>query len=568
MHTRGCEVHTEQLTVDILHWLCDPPADRAIHFSDGRGGWSSTSYAALAAKVRQVAWQLTEAGVGRGDVVLIIGPNSTEFIAMFYGALYVGATPATIPPPTLFSGLGEYSRRLANTLAALEPAVILASSDIAAMEEVIATCHGRQILTETKPGAPMAQAYPDMGDTGLIQFSSGSSGTPRGVRVSRHALNTNVTAMGQWLRGRPADRGVSWVPFYHDMGLVGCLLLPFAVTASLWYLRPEEFIRSPLLWLRTISAIGGTSCAVPAFSLSHILRRVRPADLDGVDLSSLRTLVIGAERVAPATLDDFYQLLKPFGLSRGALLPAYGLAEATLAVTGIRAPGSEIPTRLINPSALAVAEPIQCPAAPSDPAVEVISCGRPISGVAVAIVGAGGQPLPEGSFGEISVRGDSVATGYLDGEQPFDGVLRTGDMGFMLDGELYVVGRVGDSIKRNGRWIFAEDVEQIAIAASSQRHHTVALLGTVNGQDCAVIVLAGRRAESQASDVGRAVASRMPGLRVLVVQAAQSRIKRTTSGKPRRRAMWRELMTGASPAQFAWDSAAAEQSRVLATTSP
>jgi acyl-CoA synthetase (AMP-forming)/AMP-acid ligase II len=552
--------------MDILDWLSDPPTDRAIHFSDGCGGWSSTSYAALATKVRQVAWQLIEGEVGNGDVVLIIGQNSIEFIAMFYGVLYVGATPATIPPPMLFSGLGEYSRRLANILAALEPAVILASSDTAAVGEVIATCHGRRVLTESKTDAPVARTSPDMGGAGLIQFSSGSSGSPRGVRVARNALNTNVMAMGQWLRGSPDDRCVSWVPFYHDMGLVGCLLLPFAVTASVWYLRPEEFIRSPLQWLRTIAAKGGTSSAVPAFSLSHILRRVRPAELNGLDLSSLRSLVIGAERVAPATLDDFYLLLKPFGFAHSALLPAYGLAEATLAVTGIRAHSSQIPTRLVNPAALAVGKPIESSAAPSDPSVEVISCGRPISRVGVAIVGTDERPLPEGSFGEISVRGDAVATGYLDDERPFEGVLRTGDMGFMLDGELYVVGRVGDSIKRNGRWIFAEDVEQIAIAASAQRQHTVALLGTVNGQDSAVIVVTGRRAESQAQDVGRAVASRMPGLRVLVVRAAGSRIKRTTSGKPRRRAMWRELMTGDSPAHFAWDSAAAEQSRAMASS--
>jgi acyl-CoA synthetase (AMP-forming)/AMP-acid ligase II len=537
-----------------------------MHFSDGCGDWTLTSYAALATKVRQVACQLVEGEVGSGDVVLVIGQNSIEFVAMFYGVLYVGATPATIPLPMPFSGLEEYSRRLANILDTLEPAAILVSSDIAAVVDGIAACRSRQVLTETKSDAPVARTSPVMGDSGLIQFSSGSSGSPRGVRISRNALNTNVMAISQWLPFGPDDRSVCWVPFYHDMGLIGCLLMPAASAANAWYMRPEEFIRSPLHWLQAIAAKGGTASAVPSFSLSHILRRVRSTELKGLDLSTLHSLVIGAERVAPATLNDFYLLLKPFGLAYSALLPAYGLAEATLAVTGIRAHSSQIPTRLVNPSALTVGEPIDFSAAPAAPSMELTSCGRPISRVEVAIVGADERPLPEGRFGEISVHGDSVATGYLDDERPFEGVLRTGDMGFVLDGELYVVGRVGDSIKRNGRWTFAEDVEQIAIAASAQPQHTVALLGTVYGQDSAVIVLGGSRAESEAEDVGRTVASRMPGLRVLVVRATKTRIKRTTSGKPRRRAMWRELMIGDSPPHFTWDSAAAEQNRPMASS--
>lgn len=555
------------MVADILDWLSDPPSDRAIHFSDGGGGWSSTSYSALATRVRQVACQLIEREVGNGDVGLIIGQNSIEFIAMFYGILYVGATPATIPLPMRFSGMDEYNRRLANILDTLEPAAILASSDTAAVVDEMAARYGRLVLTEPKTGAPVARTSPEMGDTALIQFSSGSSGSPRGVRISRNALNANVMAISQWLPFGPEDHAVCWVPFYHDMGLVGCLLMPAASAANAWYMRPEEFLRSPLQWLRTIAAKGGTASAVPAFSLSHILSRVHPAELKGVDLSSLHSLVIGAERVAPAVLNDFYLLLKPFGLTQDALLPAYGLAEATLAVTGIRAHGSQIPTKLVNPSALEAGQPIESSAASSDSLVEITSCGRPISGVEVSIVGADGHPLPEGSFGEIGVHGDSVATGYLDDERPFEGALRTGDMGFMLNGELYVTGRAGDSIKRNGRWIFAEDVEQIAITAAAQRQHTVALLGIVDGQDSAVIVLGGKRAESEAQDVGRAVASQMPGLRVLIVRAAKSRIKRTTSGKPRRRAMWRELLAGGSAPCFTWDSAAAETFPVVRRTS-
>jgi acyl-CoA synthetase (AMP-forming)/AMP-acid ligase II len=555
----GERVMTEPMA-DITDWLSDPVTSRAMHFSDGRGDWIATSYAALATKVRQVACQLIECAVGSGDVVLVFGQNSIEFIAMFYGILYVGGTPATIPPPTPFSGLEEYSLRLANILSILDPAAIMAPSKIAAVVDGITARQGRRVLTETRPDAPVARTPPVLGDTGLIQFSSGSSGSPRGLRISRNALNANVNAINEWLPFGPDDRGVSWVPFYHDLGLVGCLLMPAARTANVWYMRPEEFLSSPLKWLQAMAAKGATAGAVPSFSLSHILNKVRPGELKGLDLSTLHSLIIGAERIAPALLDDFHQLLKPFGLAHSALLPSYGLAEATLAVTGIRASRSQIPTRRVNPSTLTVGEPIEFPATPDSPSLELTSCGRPVNGVEVTIVGVDGPPLPEGSFGEISIRGDSVATGYLDDDRPFKGQLRAGDMGFMLEGELYVVGRAGDSIKRNGRWIFAEDVEQFAIEAATQGQHTVALLGTVNGQETAVIVLGGRRTESEARDVGRAVASRMGGLRVLVLRAARARIKRTSSGKPRRREIWRELMTGDSLPDFTWDSAAEERS--------
>lgn len=542
------------MVTDILTWLCAPPADRSLHFSDGHGDWTSYSYADLATKVRQVASQLIDCKVAADDVALIVGQNSVEFIAMFYGVLYVGATPATIPPPMPLAGLDSYYRHVESVIDTLEPAVILAPSDIASAMEAVAVRRGCQVMTEAGADAPATETSPDMSRGGLIQFSSGSSGSPRGVRISRHALVSNVTAISRWLPYGPDDHGVSWVPFHHDLGLIGCLMMPISRTANVWYIRPEKFLRSPLHWLQTISEKGGTASAVPAFSLSHILSRVRPAELNGLDLSSLRSLVIGAERVSPASLNDFYLMLKPFGLAHSALLPAYGLAEATLGVTGVRAHSNQIPTKRVDPCALAVGEPIETSAPLSSRLMEVISCGRPISAMRVSIVGADERPLPEGSFGEIRIQGDSIATQYLDDERTFNGVLRTGDMGFMVDGELYVVGRGGDGIKRNGRWIFAEDVEQIAIAASAKSQQTVALLGTLNGRESAVIVLAYGCAESEAQGVGRAVASRMPGLRVLVLKTTKSRIKRTTSGKPRRRATWRELMAGDAMPSFIWDS--------------
>ncbi|WP_255275978.1 AMP-binding protein [Actinomadura madurae] len=190
-------------------------------------------------------------------------------------------------------------------------------------------------------------------------------------------------------------------------------------------------------------------------------------------------------------------------------------------------------------------------------AARLVSCGRPLGGVGVEILDADGSPLPEGAFGEIAVSGESLAAGYVGDEFTAIGPRhRTGDMGFTLDGELYVVGRAGDGIKVRGRWLFAEDVQVIAAAAAPRPRRTVALLGTVSGRDAVVITIRNCTAD-EAAAVGRHVAAKLPGLRVMVLQVPRGTLLRTTSGKLRRRAMWRNLVTaGDLAAHRVWDSAA------------
>ncbi|MFC5747677.1 AMP-binding protein [Actinomadura rugatobispora] len=535
----------------LLSWVEHPGLEQAIRFSDGHGTWTGRSYAALAAGVRRNAHRLRAAGIGSGDIVLLVGGNTPGFVMSLYGVMHAGATPSIVAP----AGPAELDARLRDVIGTVGPAALLLTREQAPFLDGSGPL-GCRVLTEAAEDDPMADGAPEPPEVGLVQFSSGSTGVPRGVQIEWRALNAQVRALHDWLSITGDSRVVSWVPFHHDMGLVGCLLMPLARGAGASYMPPQEFIGAPARWFAEISRSGGTASAIPSFALGHVLRKLRPAHLEGVGLGSLESLIIGAERVAPDALDAFHRLLSPFGLRHDSLLPAYGMAEATLAVTGVRPDPAAIGTRLVDTESLEPGKPVSFADRGARLATRLISCGRPLRGVEVEILDADGAPLPEGAFGEIAVGGESLAAGYAGKEfTPLGDRHRTGDMGFALDGELYVVGRAGDGIKVAGRWLFAEDVQIIAEAAASRPRRTVVLLGTVRGRDTAVITVRNCAAE-EAAAVGRAVAAKLPGLRVTVLQVPRGTLLRTTSGKLRRRAMWRSLvMAGDLSAHQVWDSA-------------
>ncbi|MFI0141925.1 AMP-binding protein [Streptomyces luteogriseus] len=541
---------TSPSSAHMLSWLESPP-ERHISFSDGHGTSTAHTYATVALGARRNSLLLRRMGIGSGDVVLVPGQNTLGFVTSLYGIMHAGATPAIVAPvgPDVLPG------RLRDVIGAVSPAALLATRDYAPVLAGIAGPLGCEVLAEADKG-PGSEAAPEPPEVALIQFSSGSRGDPRGIQVAWSALNTHIDRIRRWLSTTGDSSVAGWIPFYHDMGLVGTLLHPLTVGCGASFMPPQEFIGDPLRWLRLLSSSGATQSAVPAFSLRHVMRRVRQEQLEGLDFSQVKSLIIGAERIDPSMLDAFHALLAPHGLSHGALLPAYGLAEAVLAVTGVRPDPREVHTLLVDVGALEVGKPVSAPASDSTTGARLVSCGGTLDGVGVDILDTDGSPLPEGALGEIAVRGDALATGYIRrGRTAFGGRYHTGDMGFTRDGELYVVGRAGDGIKVNGRWLFAEDVQDLAAHASPKPQRTVALLGTMSSGDAAVVVMEDCTAE-ETSAVGRFVAARLPGTRVLALLVPRGGLQRTTSGKPRRGAMWRDLvMSGDMPAcGLVWDS--------------
>lgn len=547
----------------VLGWFEDPSDDRGLRFARRRGeGWDFCSYRRLRdLSVRMVA-RLRAVGVGRGDVVMLSCPTSLDFVVGFFGALLAGATPSPIAPPTGFKNEEGYRERLAWAARAVMPRAFVTLADMAPGLAEVASSFDCAVLTdvlseEDSDGAPADGYEVPLPEIALIQFSSGSTGAPRGVRISLDALNANVSAIHQWLNYTESDSLATWLPLYHDMGLIGCLLGPMAAGTDVSLMPPEQFIRSPIRWLNCFADGGATTTATPTFGLSHVLQRTRPEQLEDMSFSGWRTLIIGAERVDPTVVNAFLRLVEPRGFNPHGVLPAYGLAEATLAVTG-STHRELVRTITVDSESLRFGQVVDT-ASSTATGQTLVGCGRPLPGMRVEIVDEERRPVAERVLGEVVVTGPSISEGYVGGPDStgFGGVLRTGDAGFMHDDELFVVGRVGDSIKQFGRWLFAEDVERVASQASRPPSRIIALLGDLAGQGTVAVVVEGPSADA-AARIGPVVANHVPHARVLMLAAPAGWVNRTTSGKPMRRVMWEKAAAdGHGGAAVLWDSVVA-----------
>jgi acyl-CoA synthetase (AMP-forming)/AMP-acid ligase II len=522
-----------------LSWLEDPSDDNGLRWLTPDGDWRYLSYAELARQCHHLAGGLINAGVRRNDRVVVIPRSAPDFVATFFGALRAGATVSAIAPPQALQG--GYAEHVTTTLAALRPTVLVADRSIRDhlrdLPATVAVWTPEELAAD---GAGARQSGRAPADTALIQFTSGTGGRPRGVRIPFESLEANTAAIRTWLRAGRDDEWASWLPVHHDMGLIGCMVTPVAGGNGLWLSRPKDFVRDPMNYLRCFGSGSATITATPGFGLDHILRRVDAATLDGMDFSGWRAIVVGAERVDPDTLRRFHRLLEPHGLRDRVLLPAYGLAEATLAVTGVPVGRGWVDTE-VRPDAL----PIGLPA--GGRGLRVVGCGHPVGNSSVRIVDEAGMSLPDGHLGEIEVRGDSVGAGYLDDSAATatlcDGALRTGDAGFLLDGELYVLGRLGDRVKVRGRSVFAEDVELALKQTGAPEHRRAVVLGERRGTPVAVAVLEAPEDEwlTRARQVLRATCA---GMAAVVVAAPAGTIPRTSSGKRMRRKLWQAFLAG------------------------
>jgi len=539
--------------VSLFDWLTDPPDARGLRVLDRRTlEWHFASYRTLAALTRRAAARLRDRGVGPGDVVIVVRSASHEFLADFFGALLLGATPSPVAPPVTFRSRDAYLAHLRRLIRLVDARAVATSEEDRAVIAA-AVPPGCAVVTAIPEDIEPVAGPPVPPEYGLLQWSSGSTGAPRGVRIPFGALQANVTALYEWLRIDDSDGYASWLPLHHDMGLIGVFLLPVEGRSDLWLMRPEEFIRSPARWLRCF-AEGATMTASPTFGLSQVLARTTPAQLDGLDLSRWKGVIVGAERIDATVVRRFCDLLAPHGVRRTVVIPAYGLAEATLAVTGAPV-GAPLRTVDVDPSGLRPGHPVTY--LPGDPAAaSMVGCGTPLTGVRVRIVGPDGRPVGDDTLGEISVSGVSLAEARIGDEtgvEPVGDTLMTGDAGFRHDGWLYVVGRLGDGVKRDGRWFFAEDAERVATRASPRPRQTVALVGDAHGRATVAVLVEGRLTGG-VEELGRAVARHCAGLRVQVFAVPAGTIQRTTSGKPKRRAMWDRLLTGVLADALRWDS--------------
>jgi fatty-acyl-CoA synthase len=415
------------------------------------------------------ARRLVALGIKPGDRIALVAETGIEFAACFFGAVYAGAWPVPLPLPTSFGGREAYVDQLGVQLKSSDPALFLYPEELAhfgqgAADKAGVNSRTWESLADIEPSAgELPTAAGD--DIAYLQYSSGSTRFPHGVAVTHRALLDNLRAHSVGLQMTDTDRVISWLPWYHDMGLVGCFLSPVANQLSVDYLKTEDFARRPLAWLDLITRNPGISISYsPTFGYDICSRRMSSQTRaeDRFDLSRWRIAGNGADMIRPDVMQAFVDSFAPAGFKAGAFCPSYGLAEATLAVS-LMPPGEGIRLELVEENKLSGGLPEDEERPRRYRAV--VNCGKPVEGMEVEIRGLADEILPDRGIGKVHVRGASVMHSYFRDEESTsaclspDGWLDTGDMGYMSSGYIFIVGRAKDMIIINGRNHWPQDIE-------------------------------------------------------------------------------------------------------------
>lgn len=512
--------------------------EEGVRFLD-RGREELVSYRDIQERAAAVAGGLAALGIGAGDRVGVAIPTSPDFYDGFFGVLASGALPLSLPLPPRFGSRRDVAAAIASTVRSGRLRLVVTDRSQFSRFEA----HGAVLLDELRSSSPR-WVDPGPDSLALVQLSSGTTGAPKAIGLTHRQILTNVHAiLGVIFDAYPAEAGyrhggVSWLPLYHDMGLVGSLLTALVRPGPLTLMKPEEFVARPSRWLDAISRYRATISAAPHFAYRFACDRIKDEELDGLDLSSWLLALDGAEAVTPKTLDRFYDRFRRCGLRREALTPVYGLAEASLAVT-FSDPRSPFGWKSFDREALV--EEARARVEPGG--LPLTSCGRPLPGLEVRVADEEGNPLAETRVGRVLIKGPSVTGGYLDrdgGEEVVpDGYLDTGDRGFLLAGELYICGRTKDLIILRGKNYAPEHIEQAVEGVPGTRPGGSAAVGILTGEGEGLALLVERGGEPSEGELRAALRARIaercgvvPDRLVLLEPGA---LPRTSSGKIRRR---------------------------------
>jgi len=464
-------------TIRTLEDAVDAAAATAegLNFYSGKGVLvEALSYADLRTQAQELARRLLNAGLVHGDRVAMVADTEADFVRIFFACTYAGLVPAPMPLPAAFGGKDNY---LAHIRRMVERADARAAFAPAALKEWLHTAtEGLPLklvgtIDDIRALDPVGGDLPEVAENDLcyLQFSSGSTRFPMGIAVTQKALVANATAIYRYgLQAGPGDRCVSWLPFYHDMGLVGFLLTPIVARISVDYFATRDFARRPLLWLDLISRNRGTISYSPSFGYELSVQRAEKMTLpEGLDLSSWRTAGIGGDMIRPEVLRRFGARFAEFGFKTDNFVPSYGMAEATLALSF--APlGNGMQTTTVDAERMEHEGIIVDADGDDRRSREFMLCGIPLPGHEIVVRDPDGSPAAPRTVGRIYARGPSLMTAYFNEPEATaavlsdDGWLDTGDLGYFEGEQIVITGRAKDLVIVNGRNIWPQDLEWTA----------------------------------------------------------------------------------------------------------
>lgn len=548
--------------VEVLLTRAESEPDRAhLYLPQESGEERRITYRELLDSANLIAGNLMERGLHQKETVAIMLPTGSDFFFSFFGVLLAGGIPVPLYPPFRLDQIEEYAHRQVAILRKAEARFLITSQQVKGLARLLrplVPSLAGIIATEDLRAAPTGLTRITLrgADPALIQFTSGSTGMPKGVLLAHENILANIRAIVQAAAFRPTDVGVSWLPLYHDMGLIGSWLCALYFGIPVAILSPLTFLTRPERWLWTIHYHQATLSAAPNFAYELCVRKIDDRAIEGLDLSSWRIAFNGAEPVSPDTLARFTRRFAPYGFRKEALLPVYGLAESSVALSF---PTLGHPPR-IDPVARETFERRRkaAPASPSESApLRFVSCGVPLPGHEIRIVDSRGHLVVERIEGTLQFRGPSVMKGYFQDPGATEAVFRdgwcdSGDLAYRADGEIFITGRRKDIIIKAGRNLYPQEVEEVAGEITGIRKGCVAAFGVTDpeiGTEKLVIV-------AETREEGKEVRRRLAGEAMervavatdvrpdLVLMVPPGTVPKTSSGKLRRSACREAYLRG------------------------
>ena len=533
--------------VDALEYAAQ--GTTGFNFYDGRGRLSAVlTYAELAVQAKTLARQLLGLGCKRGARIGIIAETEPMFHRFFFACQYAGLIPVALPAGIQLGAHGAYVSQVRRMLKGCGASIVVAPQTHAnfmaeAVQGLDLLMAGTQEDFDALPEGDVDFVPAGADDPAYLQYTSGSTSFPRGVEVNHKTVLHNLKEIGRYgLKLTSDDRFVSWLPFYHDMGLVGFILVPLIGQLSVDYLGSRTFAMRPRLWLKILSDNGGTVSSAPTFGYALCSKRLRPTDIENYDLSHWRAACVGAERISPEPLHVFARMLQPSGFDKRAFVACYGMAECVLA-TSFAPLGEGLNVDVVDKKLMVETGQARPSKGGAVETSAFVDCGKILPGFSFSILDDDGNQLGDRRCGHIHLKGPSVMRGYFRDEVATrkvlseDGWLDTGDIGYRIGDHLVITSRSKDVIIIKGRNIWPYDLEELAQQTEGVKFGGVAAFSVIDGsqQEEAVLVLETREKDPQkrqriVDNVNRSIHAHY-GINVSIDLTPRGTLPRTSSGK-------------------------------------